>query len=434
MGRILARTQTVEGKQIYNMQLSYDSLGHITRKVETSGTNTNDYQYSYDSNDQLIQVNLNGTLYESYSYDQNGNRISKQVADINETAQYDQQDRLIQQGALTYQFDSDGFLKNRGDDSFQYSSTGELLKVTSNGKETSYTIDPLGRRAAKTNENGSYQYFYGNPGNQFQITASNSPDGQSSSYYYDPAGHLIALERDGSRYYVSTDQLGTPKAVTDSNGEIIKMLQYDSYGNMVSDSAPDFYLPIGFAGGLADDSAGLVRFGFRDYDPISGRWTAKDPILFQSGQGNLYIYSGNNPVYFTDPSGLKAAPCQDDHFTGTTGWGLEALVACGLKLGFSVQYVYDNRLNRGIEISVVPLTGGGTPTIGVSGIRSTTNAKSIEDLRGWTTNGGGSLSYYVGIGEEGNLGSTYTGLTTSVGLKGPPELHSDISYSWVITW
>jgi len=49
---------------------------------------------------------------------------------------------------------------------------------------------------------------------------------------------------------------------------------------------------------------GLTRFGARDYDPEVGRWTAKDPIRFAGGQGNLYVYVANNPVNFTDPYGL----------------------------------------------------------------------------------------------------------------------------------
>jgi hypothetical protein len=46
-----------------------------------------------------------------------------------------------------------------------------------------------------------------------------------------------------------------------------------------------------------------VRFGARDYDAETGRWTAKDPILFAGGQSNLYSYSFNDPVNFIDPSG-----------------------------------------------------------------------------------------------------------------------------------
>src|SRR5205823_103356 len=33
-------------------------------------------------------------------------------------------------------------------------------------------------------------------------------------------------------------------------------------------------------------------------------WTAKDPIRFGGGQANLYVYVGNDPINFRDPSGL----------------------------------------------------------------------------------------------------------------------------------
>ncbi|MFP3960574.1 MAG: RHS repeat-associated core domain-containing protein [Spirochaetaceae bacterium] len=63
-------------------------------------------------------------------------------------------------------------------------------------------------------------------------------------------------------------------------------LTYDVFGRVLSDTAPGFQ-PFGFAGGLYDSDTGLLRFGARDYDPIVGRWTAKDPILFRGGQVNL---------------------------------------------------------------------------------------------------------------------------------------------------
>jgi uncharacterized protein RhaS with RHS repeats len=47
-----------------------------------------------------------------------------------------------------------------------------------------------------------------------------------------------------------------------------------------------------------------VRFGARDFDPSTGRWTAKDPIGFSGGDTNLYRYVGNDPVNFTDPEGM----------------------------------------------------------------------------------------------------------------------------------
>jgi RHS repeat-associated protein len=55
---------------------------------------------------------------------------------------------------------------------------------------------------------------------------------------------------------------------------------------------------------LYDTDTGLVRFGARDYDAETGRWTAKDPIGFNGGDSNLYGYVMSDPVGFVDPDGL----------------------------------------------------------------------------------------------------------------------------------
>jgi RHS repeat-associated protein len=63
-------------------------------------------------------------------------------------------------------------------------------------------------------------------------------------------------------------------------------------------------VPFGFAGGLHDRDTGLVRFGLRDYDPDTGRWTAKDPIGFAGGDTDLYGYCLNDPINLVDPYGF----------------------------------------------------------------------------------------------------------------------------------
>jgi RHS repeat-associated protein len=68
-----------------------------------------------------------------------------------------------------------------------------------------------------------------------------------------------------------------------------------------------FMIPFGFAGGLHDPDTKLVRFGYRDYMPEIGKWTAKDPIGFAGGDSNLYGYVGGNPVSWVDPWGLVNA-------------------------------------------------------------------------------------------------------------------------------
>jgi uncharacterized protein RhaS with RHS repeats len=49
-----------------------------------------------------------------------------------------------------------------------------------------------------------------------------------------------------------------------------------------------------------------MRFGYRDYDPETGRWTAKDPAGFGGLDTNLYGYVYNDPVNLIDPVGLGA--------------------------------------------------------------------------------------------------------------------------------
>jgi RHS repeat-associated protein len=52
----------------------------------------------------------------------------------------------------------------------------------------------------------------------------------------------------------------------------------------------------------------LTRFGYRDYDAQTGKWTAKDPIGFDGGDTNLYGYVLGDPVNGFDPLGLHDDP------------------------------------------------------------------------------------------------------------------------------
>jgi RHS repeat-associated protein len=109
---------------------------------------------------------------------------------------------------------------------------------------------------------------------------------------------------DGTTYRLISDHLGSVRLVVDATtGVVAQRLDYDEFGNVTLDTSPGLQ-PFGFAGGLYDADTGLVRFGARDYDPEVGRWTAKDPILFEGGQANLYVYVGNDPVNLLDSSGL----------------------------------------------------------------------------------------------------------------------------------
>jgi len=305
LGRVSNRTHSVNGQAAYAIQLAYDTRGTISRKTETVSGVTTTFEYAYDQDGQLIQVKKQGAAAEIFTYDVNGNRTSyERPGEWKVVAEFDGQDRIIGQGGVTYQFNADGQMIQSGSEAYLYSATGELLQTTVDSETVIYSYDGTGRRIARTDSTGTWQYLYGNLNNPFQLTARRDPAGVLSYYYYDNNGQLFAFDKGAARYYVAVDQVGTPKVVSDATGTVVKMMEYDSFGMATFDSNPAFDIPVGFAGGINDTKTGLVRFGFRDYEPGTGRWTAKDPIFFGGRQGNLYGYVQNNPVNWIDPTGL----------------------------------------------------------------------------------------------------------------------------------
>jgi RHS repeat-associated protein len=110
--------------------------------------------------------------------------------------------------------------------------------------------------------------------------------------------------QDGVTYRLFTDHLGSVRLVVNTaDGSIAQRIDYDAFGRVILDTNPGFQ-PFGFAGGLYDYQTGLIRFGARDYDPETGRWTSKDPAGFSGGDTNLYGYVVNDPVNNFDPNGL----------------------------------------------------------------------------------------------------------------------------------
>ncbi|MDF2958643.1 MAG: repeat protein [Paenibacillus sp.] len=307
-GRLSQRTYLLNNQPVYSTEYEYDSRGFVTEsKVAMADGTVEPVHYEYDRDGQLLSATrAGGAFTEAYAYDDNKNRTSRTVTGkTEEVSLYDSNDRLKQAGNAAYVFDTDGYMTQRGSDTFRYGVRGELLEATVSGATYMYTYDALGRRTARDNGNGkTIQYLYGHPQSVQMLTASVGTDGAVTNYFYDEEGLLIGFERNGQRYYVITDNVGTPELVLDSAGATVKKLRYDSYGVLLSDSNPAFELLIGFAGGLEDRATGLVRFGARDYDAASGRWTARDPILFDSGQANLYAYVNNNPVLLRDPCGM----------------------------------------------------------------------------------------------------------------------------------
>jgi RHS repeat-associated protein len=111
----------------------------------------------------------------------------------------------------------------------------------------------------------------------------------------------------------AANHLGSPRMVVDVDNPANKLLEarYSAFGipSVVNGTGSLSAIPFGFAGGLYDADTGLVRFGARDYDARFGRWTHKDPILFDGGT-NVYVYATNDPINFRDPNGKESCEVQ----------------------------------------------------------------------------------------------------------------------------
>ncbi len=188
-----------------------------------------------------------------------------------------------------------------------------------------YVHDPLGRRIAKK-VNGTITEKYLWKGLTTLLAVYDGADNLIQRFEYADGRMPVAMIQGGATYYLSYNQVGSLCLVADSSGNVVKRIEYDSFGNIIEDTNPDFKVPFGFAGGLIDNDTGLVRFGYRDYDPEVGRWTAKDPIFFAGGDTDLYGYVLNDPINEIDPLGLFLGPLFNS-LKGATAMGPVMLVA-----------------------------------------------------------------------------------------------------------
>ncbi len=284
--------------------------GRVRSRTKTVEEVSTELAYDYDALGRLVSVTKDGTLVEEYRFGPSGNRTFERNllrGITGRTFTYSDEDHLLASGDTTCQYDADGFLtsKTRGSQvtEFRYSSRGELLSATfSSGTVIEYLHDPLGRRIGKK-VNGTVTEKYLWQGMTRLLAVYDGRDNLFMRFQYADSRMPVSMTRGATNYCLTYDQVGSLRTVSDTTGSLVKRIDYDSFGNILSDSNPSLSMPFGFAGGIFDPHTTLVRFGFRDYDPDTGRWTAKDPILFGGEDTNLYGYVQNDPVNFADPDG-----------------------------------------------------------------------------------------------------------------------------------
>ncbi len=295
------------------VRLKRNKLGQIVKKVEKlQGQRKKVYRYTYDERGRLTEVKERRHIVESYIYDSNGNRQSATVNGTTVTASYTLDDNLVVYGDNTYLYDDDGYLTEKttpnGTTMYSYGTLGELKEVTtttSTGSVTvSYKQNANNQRVAKLIDGVVVEkYLWANLTTLLAIYDANDNLVQRFEYA-DQRMPVAMTDANNTKYYLHYDQVGSLRSVTDTSHNIVKEITYDTFGNILTDTNPSLKVPFGFAGGLYDSDTKLTRFGYRDYDAYTGKWTAKDPIGFSGGDSNLYGYVLGDPVRGFDPSGL----------------------------------------------------------------------------------------------------------------------------------
>jgi RHS repeat-associated protein len=269
----------------------------------------------------LEQVKQDGLVTASYTYDGNGNRLTG--PSVLNTATYDDQDRLLSYAGSTYAYTANGELKSKTAGAFITSYDcdvlGNLKHVTlPGGAIIDYVIDGKPRRIGKKVGGTLVKGFL----YQDDLKPIAELDGTNtvvSRFVYGANVNIPDyMVKSGVTYRILTDPLGSPRLVVNTtSGAIAQRMDYDEFGRVILDTNPGFQ-PFGFAGGLYDRDTKLVRFGARDYDAETGRWTAKDPIRFSARDTNLYSYVVGDPINRTDPSGRD--PRCLFRKSGTSAW------------------------------------------------------------------------------------------------------------------
>ena len=363
IGELTSHQTDFDQTALYSAGYTRDAAGRITQKLETIAGEPYTWDYTYDASGRLAEVRKDGTVFGTYVYGGNSNRMSATDPWGSFTATYDAQDRLLSYGDATYTYTAHGDLASKTVDglsqTYEYDVHGNLRRVvTPDGIVIDYVIDAVRRRVGKKVAGTLVQGFlYG--GQLNPIAELDGAGNVVSRFVYGSSGHVPDyMIQGGSTYRLITDHLGSVRLVVDTaDGSIVQRKDYDPFGRVLLDTNPGFQ-PFGFAGGLTDSHTGLVRFGARDYDPETGRWTAKDPRGFDGGEENLYNYARSNPVNLVDPTGeLAFVP-------------LLAAVWLGAEIGFSMGDVLDviatfmdgcATLGSKLESLVTALLGVGTP-------------------------------------------------------------------------
>ncbi|WP_117211544.1 RHS repeat-associated core domain-containing protein [Allorhizocola rhizosphaerae] len=242
----------------------------------------------------------------AYTYDLAGNRTSDSVR------QYTYAKGHQLDG---HQYDAAGNTIARAGQSLAWDAQGHLAKVSKDTEETTFVYSADGERLIRNDPTAITLYL---PGQELRLDKATGAE--RGTRYYAHGGHPVAVREGGRLSWLAADQQNTTQVAIDASSLEVSKRRFDPFGAPRGTESA-FPGEKSFVGGTRDDSTGLTHLGAREYDPAIGRFISPDPIMVPTDpqQLNAYAYANNNPVTFSDPSGLIRVSCPDGECRGG-GW------------------------------------------------------------------------------------------------------------------
>jgi RHS repeat-associated protein len=324
-GTVASVTGAVNGTQV-SEQYRYDPLQRVTNATVTSSGATQRLWYMYDTVGNRIWQGLNTTSQTLPSYKWITTKYSYNPAN-NELLNY-----TTLGNAVSYSYDTNGNLISRNANSshwtYKWDVPGHLISVSNNtGPQAYYAYDALGRRLEA--KEGVSATFYAYLGTETQSEII--PAGSTTSYAF-ANGMRIAKYSTYTIAYYHPDALGSTRSVTDSIGKVVFTDNYQPFGQ--NNGAPTGSETYRFTGKPVSQTTGLYYEYQRWYDPTIGRFISADhsPGHRANPQSlNLYVYVLNDPSTNTDPTGL-------DCFSSLSSFG-----------GCAGGFLYDNTVGAAVN-------------------------------------------------------------------------------------
>jgi RHS repeat-associated protein len=184
---------------------------------------------------------------------------------------------------------------------------------------TSYLYDAGGNRLIRRDPVGKTLYL------PMQELRYNTGTGaETATRYYTYTDSTIAVRTAAGLTWLSSDQQGTSQIAMDAVHQTAAIRRETPFGTIRATTGTwSAAMDKGFVGGT-NDNTGLTHLGAREYDPTTGRFISRDPIVDVKApqQMNGYTYADGNATTLADPSGLD--PCPDGgmgcHYDGTDNW------------------------------------------------------------------------------------------------------------------